>query len=77
MIPVSFLYDEYIDRPKLTEQKKKNPVEYIVPPPPSRGVGTIMLETKLKLFPNLNSGRQGTLTKSERQKAFYYQNIAP
>ena len=33
MIPVSFLYDEYIDRPKLTEQKK-NPVEYIVPPPP-------------------------------------------
>ena len=39
MILVSTLYDEYIDRPKLTEQKKKNPVEYIVPPP-SRGVGT-------------------------------------
>ena len=39
MIPVSTLYDEYIDWPKLTEQKK--PVEYIVPPPPSRGVGTI------------------------------------
>ena len=39
MIPVSTLYDEYIDRPKLTEQKK--PSEYIVPPPPpSRGVGT-------------------------------------
>ena len=37
MIPVSTLYDEYIDRPKLTEQKK--PVEYIVPPP-SKGVGT-------------------------------------
>ena len=37
MIPVSTLYDEYSDRPKLTEQKK--PVEYIVPPP-SRGVGT-------------------------------------
>ena len=35
MIPVSTLYDEYIDRPKLTEQK--NPFEYIVPPP-SRGV---------------------------------------
>ena len=34
MIPVSTLYDEYIDRPKLTEQK--NPFEYIVPPP-SRG----------------------------------------
>ena len=32
MIPVSTLYDEYIDRPKLSEQK--NPFEYIVPPPP-------------------------------------------
>ena len=32
MIPLTILYDEYIDRPKLTEQKK-NPVEYIVPPP--------------------------------------------
>ena len=31
MIPLSFLYDEYIDRPKLSEQKK--PFEYIVPPP--------------------------------------------
>ena len=31
MIPVSTLYDEYIDRRKLTEQK--NPFEYIVPPP--------------------------------------------
>ena len=39
MIPASTLYDEYINRPKLTEQK--NPVEYIVPPP-SRGVGTKM-----------------------------------
>ena len=36
MIPVSTLYDEYIERRKFTEQKKKNPVEYIVPPP-SRG----------------------------------------
>ena len=34
MIPVSTLYGEYIDRPKLTEQK--NAFEYIVPPP-SRG----------------------------------------
>ena len=32
MIPVSILYYEYIDRPKLTKQKK-NPSEYIVPPP--------------------------------------------
>ena len=37
MIPLKFLYDEYIDRPKLTEQK--NPIEYIVPTPTS-GVGT-------------------------------------
>ena len=35
MIPVSTLYDEYIERRKFTEEKK-NPVEYIVPPP-SRG----------------------------------------
>ena len=33
MTPLTILYDEYIDRPKLTEQKK-NPVEYIVPPSP-------------------------------------------
>ena len=31
MIPLTFLYDEYIDQPKLTEQKK--PFEYIVTPP--------------------------------------------
>ena len=40
MIPLTYLYDEYIDRPKFTEQKKKNPFEYIVPSPTS-GVGTI------------------------------------
>ena len=34
------LYDEYIDRPKLSVQKKT--FEYIVPPP-SRGFGTIIL----------------------------------
>ena len=39
VIPLLFLYDEYIDRPKLSEQKK--PFEYIVPPPTS-GVGTII-----------------------------------
>ena len=37
MIPVSTLYDDYIERRKFTEQKKKNPVEYIVPPPPQEG----------------------------------------
>ena len=30
MIPVSTLYDEYIDRPKLSKQKK--PFEFTVPP---------------------------------------------
>ena len=38
MIPVSTLYDEYIDRLKLSEQK--NLFKYIVPAP-SRGIGTI------------------------------------
>ena len=32
MIPPTTLYDEYIDRPKLSD--KKNPFEYIVPPSP-------------------------------------------
>ena len=36
MIPLTFLCDEYIDRPKLTEQK--NSFEYIVPS--TSGVGT-------------------------------------
>ena len=38
MIPLTTLYDDYIDRSKLSEQKK--PVEYIVPPP-LKWVGTI------------------------------------
>ena len=47
MISVSTLYDEYIDRQKLPEQK--NPFVYIVTHPPSRGVGTIkQLKTFLK-----------------------------
>ena len=51
MIPVSTLYDEYIDRPKFSEQK--SPFEYKVPPP-SRGVGTIRC---LEMFyENLNEG---------------------
>ena len=46
MIPVSTLYDEYIDRPKLTEQKKTH-----MNPPPSRGVGTKQLgATVVNLF---------------------------
>ena len=41
MIPLTNLYEEYIDRPKCSEQK--NPFEYIVPPPTS-GVGTKKLQ---------------------------------
>ena len=46
MILLIFLYDEYIDRPKLSEQK--NPFEYIVPPPTS-GVGakSMILVTRI------------------------------
>ena len=40
MIPLTTLYDGYIDQSKLTEQK--NPFEYIIHPPTS-GVGTIMI----------------------------------
>ena len=45
MIPLTFFYNEYIARPKLSEQK--NPFEYIVPPP-TRGVETKM--TQLNTF---------------------------
>ena len=53
MIPLTILYDEYIGRPKLTEQKK-NPVDYIVPPPTS-GIGTnisqnVWVYSKLPIF---------------------------
>ena len=53
MIPVSTLYDEYIERRKFTEQKK--PFEYIVPPP-SRGseqlaIFLILQEKPSKFFP--------------------------
>ena len=34
MITLTAPYDDYNDRTKLTEQKK--PVEYIVPPPPTK-----------------------------------------
>ena len=46
MIPLTNLYDEYIDQPNLTEQK--NPFEYIVPPYPTKvGVGTVMSTDKV------------------------------
>ena len=41
MIPVSTLLDEYIEWRELSEQKA--PFDYIVPPP-SRGVGTMILQ---------------------------------
>ena len=40
MIPLTALYDDYIDRPKVSEQK--NTFEYIVPPP-LKWVGTMIL----------------------------------
>ena len=45
MIPLTFLCDENIDRPKLSEQK--NPFEYIVLPPTS-GVETKKLRIAAK-----------------------------
>ena len=53
MISLIFLYDEYIDRPKLSGQK--NPVEYIVHHPTSE-VGTKTTRHHLK-----------TLTDSDKQ----------
>ena len=47
MMPLTFLYDEYIDRPKLSEQK--NQFEFIVPPPTS-GVRTIMVKILRIIF---------------------------
>ena len=35
MMPITTLYDEYVDRPKLTEQK--TPVYHLIPPPPKCG----------------------------------------
>ena len=56
MIPLTFLYEEYIDRPKLSEQK--NPFEYIVPTPTS-GVGTITRKSLRVLSTNwLSTKRQ-------------------
>ena len=45
MTSLTTLYDDYIDRPKLPEQK--NPFEYIVPPP-LKWVGTTSKQSKNK-----------------------------
>ena len=57
MIPLIFLYDEYIDRPKLSEQK--NPFEYIVPPP-TGGVGTTRNSENFANDPVETSGKFAT-----------------
>ena len=58
MIPLTFLYDEYIDRPKLTEQKK--PRLKFLPPPPQVG-----LEQKFDL-PSNQLLTNNPLTAAER-----------
>ena len=54
MIPLTFLYDEYIDRPKLTEEK--NPFEYIVPPPTSGSeqLAKLALKNSMRLVWDMN-----------------------
>ena len=67
MIPLKFLCDEYMDRPKLTEQK--NPFEYIVPPPPpTSGVGTINFVQKVIMSSNFKRSLP-TYLRGERFKA--------
>ena len=56
MIPVSTLYDEYMDRRKLTEQKK--PFEYIVPPPQE---GSEQKKTLICSYSIVGVGRGGWL----------------
>ena len=48
MIPLTILHDEYIDRPKLTEQK--NPFEYIVSPHPPQVGSEQLSENVLQSF---------------------------
>ena len=48
MILLTTLYDEYIDRSILTEQK--NPFEYIVPPPPQEGSKQLFLYPEIFHF---------------------------
>ena len=55
MIPLTILYDDYIDRRKLTEQKK--PFEYIVPPP-LKWVGTKMTNNWFQVTGDTHFGEQ-------------------
>ena len=51
MTPLTTLYDEYIDGPKLTKQKR--PFEYIVPPSLLKLVGTIITFKRSLYYSNL------------------------
>ena len=55
MIPLATLDDEYLDWPKLTEQKKrKNPFEYIVPPPTKVGRNKYWVRVKQNFSSSIN-----------------------
>ena len=64
MIPLTFLYDEYIDRPKFSEQK--NPFEYIFPPPPVGSEQGTLLLSLIRIKSNF------VLWRSVIQTKFYY-----
>ena len=57
MIPLTILYDEYIDRPKLTEQK--NPVEYKFPPSPLKWGSEQKLATSFLAAIKINLSQGG------------------
>ena len=69
MMLLTILYDDYIDRPKLTEQK--NPFEYIVPPPTKVGrnkiaiLGFINSRQSKFLFHGLNAVNINSFTHSK------------
>ena len=55
MIPLKTLYDNYIDRPKLSEQKV--PFEYIIPPT-LKWVGT---KISMNLYKNIGDSEMTTI----------------
>ena len=71
MIPFTTLHNEYIDRPKLTEQK--NPFEYIVPPPLML-VGTASALLRLRLDFRFERG-PSFLSVSRLPSDHYWANI--
>ena len=78
MIPLTTLYDYYIDRPKLTDQK--NPFEYIVPPPSERGRNKNVWKISFKevfsvLLPVITVQKKITAIKITQSEAFEFQLI--